>query len=78
MTDPLSRLGGAAARRLSRLGALARFGFAGLRASRQLNHFVEELSRRPYRLLTGVKPLPPSRDSTHTGDSAATGGGSRR
>jgi ABC-type transporter Mla subunit MlaD len=27
--------------------------------SRQLNHFVDELSRRPYRMLTGVKPLPP-------------------
>ncbi len=30
--------------------------------SRQLNHFVDELSRRPYRVLTGVKPL--SRDTT--------------
>jgi ABC-type transporter Mla subunit MlaD len=30
-------------------------------ASRQLNHFLEEASRRPYRLLTGVRPLP--RDS---------------
>ena len=27
--------------------------------SRQLNHFVEEMSKRPYRLLTGVKPLGP-------------------
>ena len=27
-------------------------------ASRQLNHFLEEASRRPYRLLTGVTPLP--------------------
>lgn len=26
--------------------------------TRQLNHLAEELSRRPYRLLTGVKPLP--------------------
>jgi len=26
-------------------------------ASRQLNHFLEEASRRPYRLFTGVKPL---------------------
>jgi len=25
--------------------------------SRQLNHFVEEMSKRPYRLLTGVKPV---------------------
>ncbi|MGH7671289.1 MAG: MlaD family protein [Gemmatimonadales bacterium] len=29
--------------------------------SRQLNHFVDQMSRRPYRMLTGVKPLP--RDS---------------
>ena len=27
--------------------------------SRQLNHFVEEMSARPYRLLTGVRKLPP-------------------
>lgn len=27
--------------------------------SRQLNHFVEEMSARPYRLFTGVKKLPP-------------------
>lgn len=27
-------------------------------ASRQLNHFLEEASRRPYRLFTGIKPLP--------------------
>jgi len=32
-------------------------------ASRQLNHFLEEASRRPYRLFTGVTPLPP-RDTT--------------
>lgn len=32
MSDPLSRLGGSTARRLSRLGALARFGFRTLRA----------------------------------------------
>ena len=31
-------------------------------ASRQLNHFVDQMARRPYRALTGVKPLP--RDST--------------
>jgi ABC-type transporter Mla subunit MlaD len=30
-------------------------------ASRQLNHFVDQLARRPFRALTGVKPLP--RDS---------------
>jgi len=33
-------------------------------ASRQLQHFVDQLSARPYRLLTGVKPLPPRVDST--------------
>ncbi len=32
MADPLSRLGGSTARRLSRLGALARFGFGALGA----------------------------------------------
>jgi len=33
-------------------------------ASRQLNNFVDQLSRRPFRALTGVKPLPPApRDS---------------
>lgn len=36
MADPLSRLGGSTARRLSRLGALARFGFGALRAATQL------------------------------------------
>lgn len=34
--------------------------------TRQLNHLTEEVSRRPYRLLTGVKPLPP--DSLRTAD----------
>ena len=28
-------------------------------ASRQLNNFVDQMSRRPFRALTGVKPLPP-------------------
>jgi ABC-type transporter Mla subunit MlaD len=36
--------------------------------SRQLNHFVDEMSRRPYRLLTGVKPLPPVADTTRRAD----------
>jgi len=36
-------------------------------ASRQLNNFVEQMSRRPYRLLTGVKPVPP-RDTVHATD----------
>jgi len=34
-------------------------------ASRQLNHFVDQMTRRPYRALTGVKPLP--RDSAGGG-----------
>ncbi|HSD30699.1 MAG TPA: MlaD family protein [Gemmatimonadales bacterium] len=34
--------------------------------TRQLNHLAEQVSRRPYRLLTGVKPLP--------SDSAPRGG----
>ena len=40
-------------------------------ASRQLNNFVEQMSRRPYRMLTGVKPLPP-RDTTHAADPPPT------
>ena len=36
--------------------------------SRQLNHFVEDISRRPYRLLTGVKPVRDVRDSTKHSD----------
>ncbi len=36
MTDPFSRLGGSTARRLSRLGALARFGFRALRSAASL------------------------------------------
>ena len=35
--------------------------------SRQLNHFADAVSRRPYRFLTGVTPLPPAdppKDST--------------
>ena len=36
MSDPLSRLGWATARRLSRLGALARFGFRALRSAVEL------------------------------------------
>lgn len=37
-------------------------------AARQLNNFVEQMSRRPYRALTGVKPLPPAiRDSGAVG-----------
>jgi ABC-type transporter Mla subunit MlaD len=29
--------------------------------SRQLNHFADAVSRRPYRFLTGVTPLPPEK-----------------
>ena len=29
--------------------------------SRQLNHFADAVSRRPYRFLTGVTPLPPDK-----------------
>lgn len=39
--------------------------------SRQLNHFVDQMSRRPYRLLTGVKPLPAARDTSKTADPPA-------
>jgi ABC-type transporter Mla subunit MlaD len=35
--------------------------------TRQLNHLTEEVSRRPYRILTGVRPL--ASDSTHPADS---------
>ena len=38
--------------------------------TKQLNHLTEEVSRRPYRLLTGVKPLPDSTTppATHAAD----------
>ena len=40
-------------------------------ASRQLNNFVDQMSRRPFRALTGVKPLPPQpRDTLRVSDSA--------
>jgi ABC-type transporter Mla subunit MlaD len=43
-------------------------------ASRQLNNFVEQMSRRPYRALTGVKPLPPlPRDSARPPPDSARG-----
>lgn len=41
-------------------------------ASRRLNHFVDQMSRRPYRVLTGVKPL--TRDSIPLPDTTRTGG----
>ncbi len=102
MTDPVSRFGGFAARRFSRVGALARFGFRALgsgrslaghgeaftvaneadirasvtnlaEASRQLKHFVAEMRRRPYRRLTGVKPVSPpgAKDTTRGGGARA-------
>ena len=37
--------------------------------TRQLNHMAEEISRRPYRALTGVKPLPKDSGRTATTDS---------
>ena len=43
-----------------------------LQISRQLNHFVAEMSKRPYRLLTGVKPLGP--DTTPAKPADSTGG----
>ena len=33
-----------------------------------VNHFADEMSRRPYRLLTGVKPLSQPRDTTRRAD----------
>lgn len=41
-------------------------------ASRQLNNFVDQMSRRPFRALTGVKPLPP-RDTTRTTNDSGRG-----
>ncbi|MGH7645079.1 MAG: MlaD family protein [Gemmatimonadales bacterium] len=42
--------------------------------SRQLDHFVEEMSRRPYRFLTGVRPIPgDSAPPAARPDTAATG-----
>jgi ABC-type transporter Mla subunit MlaD len=40
--------------------------------TRQLNHLAEEISRRPSRPLTGVKPLPPASDTTRTGTADST------
>ena len=37
---------------------------ANLAASRQLNHFIDQMSQRPYGLLTGVKPRAPARHDT--------------
>ena len=46
MADPLSRLGGSTARRLSRLGALARFGFGAFRAATTLTAAGRAVSLR--------------------------------
>jgi len=43
-------------------------------ASRQLNNFVDQMSRRPFRALTGVKPLPPRDTTRAAADSAAARG----
>jgi len=43
-------------------------------ASRQLNNFVDQMSRRPFRALTGVKPLPPRDTARAAADSAAPRG----
>jgi len=45
--------------------------------SRQLDHFVEEMSRRPYRLFTGVRPIPGDSAPTPTRADTATGTGTR-
>ncbi|MBI1967573.1 MAG: hypothetical protein HYS40_06255 [Gemmatimonadetes bacterium] len=42
--------------------------------SRQLNHFVEEMSKRPYRLLTGVKPLSPDTIASPSRPADSAGG----
>lgn len=75
MFRTIGRLGDWTARRLSRLGALARFGFGAV--SRQLDHFVEEMSRRPYRLLTGVRPIPGDSAPPPTRADTAAGTGTR-
>lgn len=46
MIDPISRLGGSVARRLSRLGALARFGFHALRAAPALTRAGRRVALR--------------------------------
>lgn len=46
MTDPLSQLGGGVARRLSRLGALARFGFLAVRAAGSLTAAGRDVALR--------------------------------
>jgi len=40
--------------------------------TRQLNHLAEEISRRPYRALTGVKPLPSDTTTTRPGTADST------
>lgn len=42
--------------------------------SSQLSHFVDQMSRRPYRLLTGVKPLPALPDTARAADPATRAG----
>ncbi len=45
--------------------------------SRQLDHFVEEMSRRPYRLFTGVRPIPGDSAPPPARADTATGAGTR-
>src|ERR1700694_6096297 len=45
-------------------------------AARQLNHFVEQMSRRPLRALTGVTPL--ARDSVRRDTARGSGGSEPR
>ncbi|MGB7211644.1 MAG: MlaD family protein [Gemmatimonadales bacterium] len=42
------------------------------RASAQLEHFVDQVSRRPLRMISGVHPLPPDSPSASPGDSGGT------
>ena len=79
LSDSISVAVATTNRLLLRLDSLATENRAGLRstvanlneASRQLNNFVDQMSRRPFRALTGVKPLPPlPRDSGRIGRTA--------
>lgn len=80
LSDSISVAVATTNRLLLRLDSLATENRGGLRstvanlneASRQLNNFVDQMSRRPFRALTGVKPLPPlPRDSGRIGRTAS-------
>jgi ABC-type transporter Mla subunit MlaD len=83
LADTISATLATSSRLLNRLDSLARdvrtltVGNGGslretvtnlAQVSRQLNHFIEDISRRPYRLLTGVKPMPLPTDTTKRTD----------